>query len=146
MSGFIYDNARKHFALGDIRWRESGGDTFRVFLLDSAYTPDKENHETLADIAAGYRFGMNNLWTPNAGFQLIIRDPVGGVFDAHDILITGLNTGLSIGYILIYCEGIADNSSLLLSLIDIRGQEPFITDGKDIRIGWDDGPLKIFRL
>lgn len=142
MSNFLYDNARKHFAMGNIKWKTTGGDTFRFFFLDASYTPDQVTHETLADIASNLRHGRDNLNTHTDGFELIINDPVGGICDAQDITVTGLPIGLNIGHVLVYKEGTSDADSLLLSLVNI----PFVTDNRDIHIEWNNSPTKLFRV
>ena len=146
MSNFLYDNARKNFAMGHIRWRSLGGDTFRFLFIDHEYIPDQVNHETLVDIPLQYRYGRESLGLPTDGFELIINDPINGICDAQDITITGLQTGLRIGYILIYKEGITDSDSLLLSLISMGQGMPFTTDSTDIFIEWNNTQVKLFRI
>lgn len=146
MSNFLYDNARKNFAMGNIQWRPVGGDIIRFFLVDSQYQPDQANHESLLDIPPQLRYGRNNLWTPPGGFELIVNIPAAGICDAQDITVTGINPGLNIGYIVIYREGISEAESYLISAVSLGSGLPFVTDGKDIHIEWSNAPTRLFRL
>jgi hypothetical protein len=141
----LYDNARKHFAMGNIRWKSTGGDTIRFFFVNTIYEFDKVNHETLADIPGIYRYGRSGQ-TFIDGFEMIINDPIGGICDAQDITITGLQAGLQIGSIVIYKEGTSDADSLLISSLNIGSGMPFISDGTDIHIEWNNTPIRLFRI
>ena len=58
MANAMYGKGRNKFARGDINWLATGGDTIKVFLIDSAsYTPAMDTHEFLSDVASGSRKG-----------------------------------------------------------------------------------------
>jgi hypothetical protein len=145
MSNFLYDNARKNFAMGNIKWMSSGGDTFMFFFVDSQYTADVANDETLAHLPSQYRYGRTGQAFSD-GFELIINDPMAGICDAQDLTITGIQAGLSIGSIIIYKLGTSDLDSLLIVNISMGSGMPFITDGSDIHMEWSNAYTRLFRI
>jgi hypothetical protein len=139
---FLYDNARKNFAMGNIKWKASGGDIIRCFLIGPEYTPNTELHETLSDIPTIARHGRDNLSSFTDGFELIINDPIAGICDAQDFTIIGYPTGIQIQYVILYKQGTNDNDSLLLSLINTS----FTTDSRDIHMEWNNSNIRLFRI
>jgi len=66
-------------------------------------------------------------------------------FDASDVAVPSVSTGLSVGGILIYKSiGGIDATSMPIALIDIGS--PVTTNGASININWDNGVNRIFAL
>jgi hypothetical protein len=132
----MYDKGRNAFARGEIAWK-SGGDTFRVYLVDGGdYTPDTAVDDFLDDIAGAGLVAYVAL-TPS--------DPAAGVCDAADATLPTV-TGDQCEYLVIVkWSGNAATSPLLI-LIDTATGLPITPSGSDILITWDNGANKIFKL
>lgn len=148
MANAMYGKGRNKFARGDIKWLATGGDTFKVFLIDSAsYTPVMDTHEFLSDVASGSRKGNSGGNTIASAPTLTLIDPVLGVCDANNVTFTGVPVGDPLEYILIFKSTGVESTSPLIALIDTASSGlPVTPNGGDIVISWDDGANKIFKL
>jgi hypothetical protein len=147
MANALYDKGRNKFATGEIRWKASGGDTVRAFLVDSAsYAPDLANHEFLSDIPAGARKGNYGGSGRADAPALALKDPADGACDANDTTFAAVPAWGPLGYLAIFKDDGADGRSPLIALIDAAEGLPVTPNGADITISWDDGADKVFRL
>jgi hypothetical protein len=139
MANFLYDKARNGFLKGDIHWK-SGGDTFRVYLVDlqggTGYTPNQATDEFLSVIPAAARV---------AYVALAPADPVAGVADAPDVTFLAV-TGNECEALVIVKWVTSDADSPLIAYIDTATGLPIIPNGGDIQVVWDAGANKIFKL
>ena len=146
MANALYDKGRNKFARGEIAWQVAAGDTMRVCLLKTAYTPDLANHEFFDDL------GANVVGSSGSGGRaqcpsLTLIDPVDGVVDADDETITAVPGAVGVcDYICIFKDSGVDGTSPLLALIDSATGLPITPNGGDITIQWDAGADKIFKL
>lgn len=146
MANALYDFGRNLFARGELHWK-TGGDTFRAMLIDTdIYTPDLANDDYLADVPDAARVGNGGGSGYAQGAALGVIDPVAGICDASDTVITVVPAGGPYEAILIYKEGASENDSPLVALIDSAPGLPVTADGSDEQIVWDDGANKIFKL
>jgi len=84
MASALFSEARKDFAMGNIRWRSDGGDPIKVLAVSPAYEPDKIRHKILSDIQANLRCGNDGGRTINDFPSLVLIDPIDGICDAED--------------------------------------------------------------
>jgi hypothetical protein len=139
MANSLYDKARNGFLRGDISWK-SGGDTFRAYLVDiqggTGYAVDLVDDEFLDDIPAAALVSF---------IALAPADPTAGVADAPDVTFTSV-TGAECEAVVIvnWVTNAAD--SPLIAYIDSATGLPATPIGGDIKITWDSGANKIFKL
>lgn len=147
MANKLYAKARRKFLRGEMAWKESGGDAFRVLLVDLAqYTPNLDNNEFLSSIPLAARIGNLGKHTLSDFPQLIIHDLPDGVADADDFSFTSIPGGLVLGALVIVRDmGDADTSDLV-HFGDGHTGIPVTTNGADITVQWDAGENRIFKL
>lgn len=116
MSNYIYNKAKERFLGKQLDWGVgTGGDTFKVLLLTSAYVPSP-NHSSLSDIPLATRIGVS---APLAG-----KNITDGVASANPATFTDLPLGNSIRYLVIFKQnGIGQTleieaNSYLIAFID----------------------------
>jgi hypothetical protein len=137
VSNAFYAHGRTHFARGDLHWRASGGDTFRVVLIDTAlYTVDIDAHEYLSSIPAAARLSTLTLTT---------LEPTNGVLDAADCTFVGL-TGDSGEALAIYHWSGSDATSELVLYIDSCTGLPVTPTGANVTVNWDNTATRIAKL
>jgi hypothetical protein len=145
MSGTLYDNGRKHFAMGDIHWKASGGDTIKVTLIDAAdYTVNLSTHEYMNTntVAAAAKVATGTL---------TLADPAAGVCDADDVTFTAVTGDVSEALI-IWKDGggggttAAGTTDYLISYDNSATGLPVTPNGGNIVVTWDSGANKIFKL
>ena len=68
-----------------------------------------------------------------------------GVADAHDLYLTSV-TGATSDSMIIYKDSGVLTTSWLIAFIDTATGLPFIPNGGNLVIQWDNGPNKIFRI
>lgn len=139
MANGFYQAGMRHFALGDIAWKATGGSTIRCGLVDSAdYTVDLVNHEFRN--ATGLAAGIEEI----SGNMTLIDAAADGVVDANDVTFTATAGDQSEG-ILIWKETGSAATDLLLFWWDTASGLP-VTLGGDVTITWDNGANKIAAL
>lgn len=112
-------------------------DTIKVVLVDSLdYIPNTSADEFLSDIPSAGRVATGTL----AGKSVTNR-----VFDANDLIISGV-TGDRFEYVVLYRDTGSEMTSRLIVLIDSATGLPFTPTGGGIKIEWDNGANKIFKL
>lgn len=140
MANGFYQAGMKHFALGDIVWKLSGGSDVRACLVDSAdYTVDLVNHEfrNATGLAAGIEETM-------AAGMTKVDAAADGVVDASDVTFTS-TAGDTCEGILVYKNVGTAATDLLLFWWDTASGLP-VTLGGDVTITWDNGADKIARI
>jgi len=135
MANALYTKGKEHLLNGGI---DLGTDTIKAVLVDGAdYTPNLSTHENLSDIPAAARVATSG--------ALQNKSVTNGVFDADDITISAVS-GDIFEYIVLYKDSGAEGTSRLLLLIDSATGLPCTPDSSDIRLAWDNGTNKIFKL
>ena len=134
MANVVY-NRFKLGLLGGEYDLSNGGDTIKIALVTSSYTPDIDAHEDFADISnevsgTGYSAGGTSL----VG-QLVTQDNADdeGVFDANDV--TWSTATIVARRAIIYQSSGAAATSLLIAAIDFAADKT--ASGGDFKITWD---------
>jgi hypothetical protein len=148
MENRLYDKGRGKFATGDLHWKISAGDTFKVFLVDLAvYTPDFVNDEFADDIPEAARIGSSGGHADSDAVTLTTGDPsAAGVCDANDAVFTSVPAGDPLGALVIYKSTGDLSTSPLVAYIDSATGLPVTPNGANITVQWDNGANKIFKL
>jgi len=146
MATFLYDKGRKHFCFGDIVWKNAGGSTIKLTLLDNGYTPAQATHEymNLDTILAAAKVG--------SPATLVLVDAAdGGVIDATDPVFSGLSGDQVVG-VAIWKDGggggttQSGTTDLLIAYIDNFTGFPFTPSGADYTLQFDNGANKIAKI
>lgn len=101
----------------------------KVVLVDNAdYTVDLDNHDFLADIAAGARVATSG--------NLASKTFTGGAFDAADFTFTSV-TGDPSESLVVYIDTGVEATSRLVVYIDTATGLPITPNGGDIDVTWN---------
>lgn len=141
MANGFYQQGMKHFAMGDIVWKASGGSDIRTTLVDTAdYTVNLTTHEfrdTGTISAAAQEESM-------ASGMTLVDAAVDGVVDANDVTFTATAGDQCEGILVYKNTGVAAND-LLLFWWDTASGLP-VTLGGDVTVAWDNGANKIAKI
>lgn len=138
MANALYNAAKDAFGKAGINWNPSGGDTFKIQLIDTgAYTVSLTTHANLSDVAAGSRIG--------SPATLTVVAPSAGVFDAADPTLLGI-TGTSIEAFIIYKSTGTESTSTLILYCDTATNLPFTPAGTDVTIQFPNDANKLFHF
>jgi len=141
---FLYNGAKRDFANGVHDW-DAGGQTYRVLLVGTSYTPDPD-HIFVADVVASEVSGAGYV----GGFAGAGRKAITGrtvtanltldraELDGGDISLPGLSVGTIKGAI-IFRERTSDADSELIAFVD--SGFPAISSGADFAIAWNSGGI-----
>lgn len=133
----IYDSFREYMADGTI---DIDGDTFKVMLVSSTYTPSASAHTVKADItgelttANGYTAGGATLgtvtWTKSGATV---------TFDAADTTWTATGGSITARYAVIYDDTPTTPADPLVAyiLLDTTPADVTATDGNNFTLEWD---------
>jgi hypothetical protein len=145
MANALYDHGRNAFARGLVSWRQSGGSTIRVTLVDLAdYTPNLSTHQYMNTdtVPAAARIATQ---------QLTLLDPTAGICDGNDVTFPSVS-GDQAEALIIWLDGggggntASGTTDLLLAIIDTATGLPVTPNGGDINVAWDNGTNRIFKL
>lgn len=135
MANALYDKGREKFLNADIDWLV---DNIKTVLVDTgAYTVNLATHEFLSDIAAGARIATSG--------NLTAKTSTAGVADADDIVFTAV-TGVNCEALVLYKDTGVAATSPLIAYIDTATGLPVLPNGGNIKVVWDNGANKIFKL
>ena len=135
MANEMYDKGREGFLDGSIDWDT---DDIRAILIDTDdYTVNLATHDNLDDIPAGARVAVSGALTG--------KTVTGGVADAADVTWTGV-TGDQSEAIVLYKHTGTESTSRLIAYINSATGLPVTPNGGDIKVEWDNGSDKIFKL
>jgi len=135
MSNRLYAKGRQAFLEGSIAWLT---DDIKAVLVDSAdYTVDLDNDQFLSDIAVAGRVKTSD--------NLTTKTSTDGVAGA-DSVVFALVTGDQAEAIVLYKDTGDAATSPLLCYLDSAVGLPVTPGGGNIRVDWNTGPDKIFRL
>lgn len=148
MANRLYDKGRGKFATGDIHWKASGGDTFAAFMVDlDAYTPDFAADEFADDIPEAARIGNSGGHAIGDAVTLITGDPsAAGVCDADDITFLTVPAGTPLEALVIFKSTGGLSTSPLVAFIDSGSALPVTPNGENIKVQWNSGTDKVFKL
>ncbi len=135
MANELYDHGREGFLDGSIDWDT---DDIRAILIDVAdYTVDLAADDNLDDIPAGARVAVSGALTGKT-----VTD---GIADAADVTWSAV-TGDQCEALVLYKHTGTESTSRLIAYIDSATGLPVTPNGGDIKVEWDNGSDKIFRL
>jgi len=115
------------------------GDTIKLAIVSSTYTPNLATHDFWDDVNA------NTIGVPQTMSGITITN---GVFNSSSVTFTAVAGGSTVRYFVIYKDTGSAATSPLLVLIDTTTgvSLPFSTNGGDITFTPDSGTNKIFKL
>jgi len=135
MANEMYDKGREGFLDGSIDWDT---DDIRAILIDTDdYTVNLATHDNLDDIPGDARVAVSGALTG--------KTVTGGVADAADVTWTGV-TGDQCEAIVLYKHTGTESTSRLIAYINSATGLPVTPNGGDIKVEWDNGSDKIFKL
>ena len=135
MANELYDAGREGFLDGSIDWDT---DDIRAILIDVAdYTVDLDADDNLDDIPGDARVAVSGALTGKT-----VTD---GVADAADVTFSSV-TGDECEAIVLYKHTGTESTSRLIAYIDSATGLPVTPNGGDIKVEWDSGASKIFKL
>jgi hypothetical protein len=132
----LYDAGRQAFLSASISWLTA---TVVPYLVGS-YAINLAADTFLSDIPAA-------AWRAR-GTYLTSRTAAAGVADAADTTVANVGSAGSATavYLALVAETGASQSSLLIAAIDTASVLPFLPNGGDINIVWDNAANRIFKL
>lgn len=132
MANRLYDLGRAAFGNAVINWL---GDTIKVALVSSAYTPNTATHQFWSDVNA------NVIGTPQA---LTSKTNVGGLMGAANPTFSAVASG-TVGFLVYYKDTGIPSGSSLIGIVDTATGLPVTANGGDISVTID-ATNKIFKL
>lgn len=113
-------------------------DSISAMLVDTTvYTVDLTSDSTQDDIPSAAQI---------AEVTLTGKTLDGTTFRASDATFTGVDSGETIGAVIIFLDTDYDSTSLLLAYIDNADEFPLTTDGTAITVAFDTGDNGVFKL
>jgi len=138
MASAFYTAARTAFAEGRVLWRSSGGDIFRVMLIDTDdYTVDIATDEFLSDVPSAARV---------ATVALTPLTPTDGVLDAANVTFPEVSGDECEALVIYQDTGSEATSRLVLYVDGASAGLPVTPTGTDIAVTWGDLANRIGKL
>ena len=135
MANELYDAGREGFLDGSIDWDT---DDIRAILIDVAdYTVNLATDVNLDDIPGDATVAVSGALTGKTATD--------GVADAADVTFSSV-TGDECEAIVLYKHTGTESTSRLIAYIDSAEGLPVTPNGANIKVEWDNGSDKIFRL
>lgn len=134
MANFLYSKAKEEFLSGGLNLTS---DTIKVVLVDTNDHTAVASHTGLNNVASAARIATSP--------ALANKSVTNGVFDADNVVFTGVN-GDESEAIIIYKDTGTESTSRLIAYIDSVDGLPITPNSGDIIIQWSDGASKIFAL
>jgi len=136
MASGLFDSGREHFLKGDLQWKTSTSQDFRVALIDTAVVaPNLATHDFHDDLASAI------VGTP-VSFTASSLTSTGGVADGEDIVFTSVS-GAHVEGVIIYQWTGTSGTSPLVAWIEFTAVTP---NGGNITIQWQGTTPFIFKL
>ena len=133
MANALYAKGKQKMLAGQI---DFSSHPLKVALVSYAYPHARASDEFLASVSA-YVLTAKPIVNPTIAL---------GVFDANDVTFAAVSAGAVAEGVVIYKDTGSAATSPLIAYIDTITGFPVTTNGGDITIQWDAGPLKIFSL
>lgn len=144
MSNGFYQQGMRHWALGDIVWKASGGSTIKAALMDTAeYTVNLATDE-FQNPALGNPPSATTGYEEVSGAFTLIDAAADGVVDANDITFTATSGDQCEGIVVFKDTGTTTTSPLLFWWDTASGLP--VTLGGDVTVAWDNGSNRIARI
>lgn len=150
MPNALYDKGREAFLKGQINWI---ADTIKVALVKTTVstTPSTTEYKAVLSGDQSHQYLSSVPVDSIIATQTLIRDPLtatlNGVADGNDITFENIPAGVNVGAIIIYQQSSTFDrgSSRLIAYLDDMGGLPH-SSGGNLKIQWDNGSNKIFKL
>ena len=134
MANALYAKGKQKMLAGQI---DFSSHPLKVALVSNAYPQALASDEFLASVSA---------YVLNTAKPIVNPTIALGVFDANDVTFAAVTAGAVAEGVVIYKDTGSAATSPLIAYIDTITGFPVTTNGGDITIQWDAGPLKIFSL
>ena len=130
----LFPSAKQLFLEAGLNWLT---DPLYAILVDTRSYVLSPAHTSLADVDEGAFLVSSQVLTG--------RTSVNGVADADDLGFSPY-TGAPATALLLVKDGGTAHQSKLIAYFDTLAGLPYVPDGKQITVTWDDGPARIFSL
>lgn len=137
MANHLTAKGRSRFAKGELAWED---DTWAVAALDSTYTPSDPDDEYAAAFSGAVLAAVNLTGTT-------VLD--GGICDADDVALTGVDAGSTIVRLAIYkVTGDLATSPVVYVADTNEDGTPIgrLSDGSSIPLNWSASTTRVFRV
>lgn len=132
MANDFYMKGKEALKSGEIDWV---ADCIRVAVVDSSYTPNLIQHQFLADIPESAVLATS---------ELTGRHIAAGSADGDTVYLQSVKGEAVRAYVIYSDTGIRESSRLIVCVDRVHGSlEPGV---RDMRIEWDRGANKVFRM
>lgn len=135
MANALYTHGEAGLLAGTFSW---AGPDISAALVLATYTPDLATDTTVSDLGAH----IATMSSASAAVALTSLTTTGGVAGADDVTFPSVDTGQTIGYVVIYDA----TSHRLIACIDTATGIPLTSTGDDVFVVWDTGPDLIFSI
>jgi hypothetical protein len=140
VANILTDTGREGFLVASYGWKAGSVPATWVPYIIGSYGGAPAGIVFLSDIPA-------TTWRAR-GTYLTNKTTASGIADADDTVVAAVGSAGSataVAIILVNETG-ASNTSLVGAYIDAAGGLPFLPNGGDVQITWDNGANKIFKL
>ena len=140
MANVLTDTGREAFLVASYGWKAgSVPATWTPYIVGSWAGPPG-GAIFLSDIPAA-------VWRAR-GTYLVNKTTASGIADADDTIVAAVGSAGSATavYIALVNETNASNTSLVGAMIDVATGLPFLPNGGDVSVAWDNGANRIFKL
>jgi hypothetical protein len=143
MANTLTNSGRAAFLTASMGWLAGSVPGTWVPYIVGSFAPVPADLVFLSDIP----FAAGAAWRAR-GTYLVSKTVASGIADAADTIVAGVGSAGSATavYIVLVNETNASNTSLIGAVIDTASGLPFLPNGGDISIAWDDGASRIFKL
>jgi len=140
MANLLTDTGREAFLVASQGWKAGSVPATHVPYIIGSMGNAPGGIVFLSDITSA-------VWRAR-GTYLVSKTTASGIADAADTLLAGVGSAGSataVSIILVNETG-ASQTSLVTAVIDVASGLPFLPNGGDVNVVWDDGANKIFKL
>lgn len=140
MANQLTDTGREAFLVASYGWKAGSlPATWNVYITGSMGNV-LNSIVFLSDVTSA-------VWRAR-GTYLTNKTTASGIADADDVTVAGVGSSGSATahYILLVNETNASNTSLVGAILDTATGLPFLPNGGDVLISWDNGANRIFKL
>lgn len=140
MANLLTDTGREAFLVASYGWKAGSVPATWTPYIVGSFSNAPGGIVFLSDINI-------NAWRAR-GTYLVNRTTASGIADADDTLVAAVGSAGSATavYIILVNETGASNTSLVGAVVDTATGLPFLPNGGDIQIVWDQGASRIFKL
>ncbi len=140
MANVLTNTGREGFLVASQGWKAGSLPGTWVPYIVGSFAPAPADLVFLSDIPIA-------AWRAR-GTYLTTKTTASGIADADDTTLVGVGSAGSATavYVVLVNETAASNTSLVGAVIDTATGLPFLPNGGDVSVAWDNGANKIFKL